>query len=106
MKLLWFTEYILEKSRDITQAEFFTDTRWEKYKKTTSKLVYRQTWILKRKKLAHAYFERCIFPSLLAGKFAKCEQMLLPEQIKKKKAHAFVKRPYLQAGKFFTSNSF
>ena len=29
MKLLWFTEYILEKSRDITQAEFFTDTRWE-----------------------------------------------------------------------------
>ena len=22
MKLLWFTEYILEKSRDITQAEF------------------------------------------------------------------------------------
>ena len=46
------------------------------------------------------------FPSLLAGKFAKCEQMLLPEQIKKKMAHAFVKRPYLQAGKFFISNSF
>ena len=34
---------------------------------------------LKKKKLAHAYFERRIFLSLLAGKLATFEQMLLTE---------------------------
>ena len=46
------------------------------------------------------------FPSLLAGKFAKCEQMLLPEQIKKKMAHAFVKRPYLHTENFSSQTAF
>ena len=37
------------------------------------------TRLKKKKKLAHAYFERRIFLSLLAGKLATFEQMLLTE---------------------------
>ena len=41
--------------------------------------------------MAHAYFRRRIFLSLLAGKFAPFEQMLLTEKIKK---YAYCKRSY------------
>ena len=43
----------------------------------------------KKKKTAHAYLKHRIFLSLLAGKFATFEQMLLTERIKEKLAHAY-----------------
>ena len=38
-----------------------------------------RVYLINTKKLAHAYFERRIFLSLLAGKLATFEQMLLTE---------------------------
>ena len=101
LKLLWFTEciYILKDNKRWEKLYF-----WLKVDDNTRQRIKESSFYWQRR-LKYHYFRKkknwrmrilgaVFFLSLLAGKFATFEQMLLTDQAFLKMAHAYYKRPY------------
>ena len=88
MKLCWFIKYIIENNKkDNNWTLYFIDLltnstcniRRQQVNKYWSLLAKLSTFALVKKKRRMRILGTVFFPSLLAGKFATFEQMLLKE---------------------------